>query len=269
MTQATAVQCSPHVRVKHTVCDIMPCSPVKAKQLFGGKCCLLCLTLLQWRWKRNVQPKRLLNFNGLHGLISQEHEHLVTTAVRTCSQVKVKVILRPTVSRSVRLGVRHPSGTRNQFFFLLEIFFSQLPVCYFVPPSLTRGRVCNLLFLLVLASAVPLGSESHGTQDLIWLSQFLKLPQPGGPGPRIYINLEQGGPDTPPGTGFPFRRLLDSQGFGGMQSYTQPAFYILSQLKCKGQSIWRLQQHDLAKKNVCSTFADLLLLGYEIYIYRY
>jgi hypothetical protein len=29
-------------------------------------------------------------------------------------------------------------------------------------------------------------------------------PQPGGPGPRIYIPLEQGGP----GTGFPFHRLL-------------------------------------------------------------
>jgi hypothetical protein len=36
---------------------------------------------------------------------------------------KVKVTLRPTISRPVRLGVRGPSGTRHQFFFLLEIFF--------------------------------------------------------------------------------------------------------------------------------------------------
>jgi hypothetical protein len=42
----------------------------------------------------------------------------------------------------------------------------------------------------------------------ILLSQFFILPQPGGPGPRIYIPQEQGGPDIPPGTGFPFRRLL-------------------------------------------------------------
>jgi hypothetical protein len=35
-----------------------------------------------------------------------------------------------------------------------------------------------------------------------------RLPQPGGPGPRIYISQEQGGPVIPPGTGFPFRRLL-------------------------------------------------------------
>jgi hypothetical protein len=31
--------------------------------------------------------------------------------------------LRPTVSRPVCLGVRRPSETRDQFFFLLEIFF--------------------------------------------------------------------------------------------------------------------------------------------------
>jgi hypothetical protein len=119
-----------------------------------------------------------------------------------------KVILRLTVSRPVRLGVRHPSGTRDQLFFLLEIFFKQLWVCYFVAPSLTRGRVCNLLLLLVPASTVPLESESRGTQDHILLSQFLRLPQPGGPGPHIYILQEQGGPDIPPGTGFPFCRLL-------------------------------------------------------------
>jgi hypothetical protein len=51
--------------------------------------------------------------------------------------------------------------------------------------SLTRGRVCNVLLLLVLVRAFPLGSESRGTQDHILLSQLLRLPQPGGPGPRI------------------------------------------------------------------------------------
>jgi hypothetical protein len=47
-------------------------------------------------------------------------------------------------------------------FFLYGIFFRQLRVCYFVAPSLTRGRVCNLMLLLVLASAVPLGC------DVLW-----------------------------------------------------------------------------------------------------
>jgi hypothetical protein len=60
-------------------------------------------------------------------------------------KAKVKVTLRPTISRPVRLGVRRPSGTRNQFLYLLEIFLKTVTVCYVVAPSLTRGRVCNLL----------------------------------------------------------------------------------------------------------------------------
>jgi hypothetical protein len=34
-------------------------------------------------------------------------------------EVEVEVKLRPTVSRPVRLGVRHPSETRNQIFLSL------------------------------------------------------------------------------------------------------------------------------------------------------
>jgi hypothetical protein len=75
-------------------------------------------------------------------------------------------------------------------------------------PSLTRGRVCNLLLLLDLASAVPLGSESRETQDHILLSQSLRLPKPGGAGSRICIPQEQGGQVTRPDTEFPFRRHL-------------------------------------------------------------
>jgi hypothetical protein len=63
----------------------------------------------------------------------------------TSTKVKVKVILWLTVSWPVRLGVRHPSRTHNQFFLLLEMFFRQLQVCYFVASSLMRGWVCNLL----------------------------------------------------------------------------------------------------------------------------
>jgi hypothetical protein len=117
------------------------------------------------------------------------------------------------------------SGTRlgpvTNFFFLLEIFFRQFPV-YPVAPSLTRGRVCNLMLLLVLASTVPLGSDSDATQDHILLSQFLRLPKPGGPDLSIYIPQEQGGPDIPPGTGFPFRRLLRLAGLRWKYSIPLP-----------------------------------------------
>jgi hypothetical protein len=81
-------------------------------------------------------------------------------------EVEVEVKLRP-ISRPVRSCVRHQTGTRDQFFFVLEIFFRQLRVCYLIEPSLTRGRVCNLLLSLyygrqsvdqfVLVSGSPLG----------------------------------------------------------------------------------------------------------------
>jgi hypothetical protein len=108
------------------------------------------------------------------------------------------------------------SGTGDQFFFSLKFSFTFLRGCYFVGPSLTRGRIYNLLLLLVLANAVQLGLESRGTQDQILLSPFLRLPQPGGPGPRIYIPQEHCCPVIPPGTGFPFVASYDSQGYGGV-----------------------------------------------------
>jgi hypothetical protein len=130
------------------------------------------------------------------------HTFLVISAVKAyvciiCfwlrDSVEVEVKLRPTVSRPVLLCVRHPSWTRDQFFFLLEIFFRQLRVCYFVAPSLTRGRACNLLLLVVLASAVLLRSESRGTQGHILLPTFLWLPQPRRARPPYLY---------PPGTGW-------------------------------------------------------------------
>jgi hypothetical protein len=65
-----------------------------------------------------------------------------------------------------------------------------------------RRRVCNLLLLLVLASPLPRDSRQYFTVPI------RETPQPGSPGPRIYIPQQQGGPDIPPGTGFPFGRLL-------------------------------------------------------------
>jgi hypothetical protein len=123
--------------------------------------------------------------------------------------LEVEVNLRPTVSRPVCLGVGHPSGTSDQFFFRLEILFRQLRVCYFAAPSLTRGRVCNLLYNCFWA--LPEQSLLGGIPEeltAIFLLSHLRLPRPGRPGSRIYILQEQGGPVIPPGTGFPFCLLL-------------------------------------------------------------
>jgi hypothetical protein len=141
-----------------------------------------------------------------------------------CSvEVEVEVNLRPTVSRPVCLGVRHPSGTRDQFFFLLEISFRHFRVYYFVAPSLTRGRVCNFPYncFWAFARAVTLGSNSRRTHGHILLSH-LRLPQPGGPGSRIYIPQEQGGPVIPSDTGFSFCRLLRLAGLRWRYSNPPP-----------------------------------------------
>jgi hypothetical protein len=81
-------------------------------------------------------------------------------------------MLRPTVSRPVCLGAKHPSGAYEQIFVTVR----QLWICWRRALSLTRERVSRLQLLPVLASAVILGSESRGTRDHILLSQILDSP---------------------------------------------------------------------------------------------
>jgi hypothetical protein len=127
-------------------------------------CRLLWLAGLRRR-NSNPPPHRLLtDFCRI--------EYWLLSRAEVKVESEFKVTLRPTVSWPVYLGVRPTSGTCDQFFFLLEIFFIQLWVCYFVAPSLTRGQVCNLLLLLVLASAVTLGLPFLTIGQVCLLSAF-------------------------------------------------------------------------------------------------
>jgi hypothetical protein len=47
-------------------------------------CSLVCWTILRpWRWRRYVPPKRRVQLNVLHGVISQKMILFITTAVKT------------------------------------------------------------------------------------------------------------------------------------------------------------------------------------------
>jgi hypothetical protein len=88
------------------------------------------------------------------------------------SRTESSLMLRPTVNRPVGPGIKHPSEVYDQ----IVITVRQLRISWCGALSLTRGRVCRLQLLLVLASAVILGSESCETRDHILLSQIRDFP---------------------------------------------------------------------------------------------
>jgi hypothetical protein len=96
--------------------------------------------------------------------------------IRVCINIRIRcrwnaclrLILRPTVSLPVCLGIKHPSGAYDQIF----ITAWQLRICSCGALSLTRGRVCRLQLLLVLTSALIFGSVSRWTCDHILLTQI-------------------------------------------------------------------------------------------------
>jgi hypothetical protein len=75
------------------------------------------------------------------------------------------------INRTVCFG-QAPSGAQDQIFFT----FRQLRVCCCGAPSLTRGRICYVQLVLVLASAVILRSESRGTHNHVLLLRFGTCP---------------------------------------------------------------------------------------------
>jgi hypothetical protein len=134
----------------------------------------------------------------------------------------LEFFLRPTVSRPVSLGIGPPFGTLDQIL-SCSSFIWQLRRSAINASSLTRKRICNLLYncFWALPEQSHLSRSPFRTHGHILLSP-LRLPQPGGPGSRIYIPQEQGSPVIPPGTGFPFCRPYDLRGLRWKYSNPPP-----------------------------------------------
>jgi hypothetical protein len=104
--------------------------------------------------------------------------------------------------------------------FLFSVW--RLRVSWCVAPSLTRGRVCNLLvqLLLGLARAVTVGSKSRRTHGHILLSH-LRLPNLEGQVP-VFISSGTRWPSYTPGHWVPFCRLLRLTGMRWRYSNPPP-----------------------------------------------
>jgi hypothetical protein len=106
-------------------------------------------------------------------LCSQAHILAVRLLeTRLSTLLSLRLMLRPTVSRPVCLGIKHPSGAYDHIFSTVDSY--GLVLCG--APSLTRRRVCLFYMLLALSSAVFPCSESLRTRDHILLSQIWDFP---------------------------------------------------------------------------------------------
>jgi hypothetical protein len=106
---------------------------------------------------------------------------------------EVEVTLRLTVSQSVCLGIEHPCETCDLILLSVEILLSE--ICSFVSVGRPFWREDGS----AIFSVITQWSEARRTRNHTLLSH-LRLPQPGGPGSRIYIPQELGGPVFPPGS---------------------------------------------------------------------
>jgi hypothetical protein len=142
------------------------------------------LTSSSWRW---LIPSSWLTF------------HCNSPAIRSLPRLsfRVKAMLRWTTSRPVCLGLKPRRVLKTRFLLLSGS-------CRFVDVEHPLWRedgsvVYNCCWPLPAQSFS--GPNPAGLMTIFSVSDS-RLPQPGGPGPWIYIPQEQGGLVIPAGTGF-------------------------------------------------------------------
>jgi hypothetical protein len=126
-------------------------------------------------------------------------------------KLKLKLIYdRQSVGQSVLVSGVHLGPVTN--FSFSSKFHSD--ICVFVILYHPLWREDGSVIFCTIASRPCQSSHSWvevPQNSRPYFTVWSETPQPGGPGSRIYVPQEQGGPVIPPGTGFHFRRLLTTR----------------------------------------------------------
>jgi hypothetical protein len=104
----------------------MLCSPLKVNWSFGKR-------ILNSEVGGDVPPKRLLTFNGLHGVISQKAAFFTTTAERTSNPTDWPVCHQPSIRSMLPHCPRHNWYTwdfDSRFYYLLISLVSIITTVY-------------------------------------------------------------------------------------------------------------------------------------------
>jgi hypothetical protein len=116
----------------------------------------------------------------------ESHDHVLLSddsrsLHNTCDWI-VKVMLRTTASWPVCLGVKHPAGSQDKIFIsqtaegllmLVAIFDVRTDLSFTIAAGPRQCSHCGV--------RIPQDSRTY------FIASDCRLPQPGGPGPRVYI----------------------------------------------------------------------------------